>query len=316
MAAALVIILLLLVLLGAVLAPFTRRHRVLRLSLLAVLYVGLDVWLVLASFGLWLRRPGRERDEAAWRAAHAALLGRALDRLSAAAGTLIGFRVELIGRDVHLRPDGPLLVLARHAGPGDSFSLVHLLVTRYQRIPRVVLKQALQWDPGLDVVLTRLRCYFLPSRSGAGEDRTAAVADMVAELGRGDALLLFPEGGNWTPRRHRRAVLRLRRSGRAEQARRASARTNVLPPKPGGTSAALSVRADTDVLVVAHTGLDTLVSPGRMWQALPLEDRPMRIRAWLHDAEQIPRDEKGILHWLDQQWAAVDQWVGTQPRVD
>ena len=39
---------------------------------------------------------------------------------------------------------GPLLVLARHAGPGDSFALVDLLLSRYGRRPRIVLKEDLR----------------------------------------------------------------------------------------------------------------------------------------------------------------------------
>jgi 1-acyl-sn-glycerol-3-phosphate acyltransferase len=316
LAAVILLLLVVVMLVGAILAPFTRRRRLLRAAVLAAVYVCMDVGLVLGAFWLWLRNPSRHRDERAWRAAHAALLGHALTQLKAAATWLFGYEIETIGRELDVRPDGVLLVLARHAGPGDSFSLVYLLVTRYGRIPRVVLKRALQWDPGLDVVLTRLRCYFLPSKSGAGEDRAGAVATMVAGMGPGEALLLFPEGGNWTPRRHRRAVLRLLRAGRREQARRASARTHVLPPKPGGTAAALSVRADTDVLVVAHCGLDTLVNPQQMWRALPLRQRPMRVRAWLHPAIEVPRTDEAVPAWLDDQWATIDQWVRTQPRHD
>ena len=226
----------------------------------------------------------------AWRAQHARALGDALSTLIAVANSLFGYQVELVGRDLYVNTHNPLVVLARHAGPGDSFTLMHLLLTTLHRNPRVVLKRALQWDPGLDVLLTRLDCYFLPSKSGAGEDRAAAVARMVKGLSGDDALLLFPEGGNWTPRRHRRSVLRLLRAGKRERARQVSARTHVLPPRPGGTSAALAVRADTDVLVVAHTGLDVLVNPRQMLEALPLDDRPMRIRAWLHPAPTVPRN--------------------------
>ena len=60
---------------------------------------------------------------------------------------------------------GPLLVLARHAGPGDSFALVELLLSRYGRRPRIVLKEDLLWDPGLDVLLSRL-VGLLPARAG------------------------------------------------------------------------------------------------------------------------------------------------------
>ena len=310
----LAVVLCVVLLLAGLTAPFTRKQRLLRLAAFAVVYLYLDVGLLLVSLWYWLRRPRRHRDVSSWRAQHSALLGRALNRLIAVARTLFGYRVELVGQDLRLDAHNALVVLARHAGPGDSFTLVHLLVTTLHRNPRVVLKRALQWDPGLDVVLSRLDCYFLPSKSGAGEDRAMAVAGMVSELTPDDALLLFPEGGNWTPRRHRRSVLRLLRAGQRARARQASARSHVLPPRPGGTSAALAVRSDTDVLVVAHTGLDRLVNPRQMWDALPLDNRPMRIRAWLHRAGTVPREEAAIQLWLDEQWALLDQWIDTQQR--
>ena len=193
---------------------------------------------------------------------------------------------------------------------------MHLLASGYGRNPRVVLKRALQWDPGLDVVLTRLDSYFMPSSSGAGEDRAAAVAELARQLTPRDALLLFPEGGNWTPRRHRRAVVRLLRAGRRAEARLTAAHTHVLPPRPGGTVAALSARDDTDVLVVAHAGLDTLVNPRQMWDALPLHDRPMRIRARLFAAADVPRDPDLIDEWVSQRWADIDEWVHTERDYD
>ncbi|HEU5268389.1 MAG TPA: 1-acyl-sn-glycerol-3-phosphate acyltransferase [Jatrophihabitans sp.] len=312
LAAALVVVLSAVLLLAGVCVPFGRKHRLLRVTAFALVYVYLDVGLMLSGGWYWLRSPRRHRDVAAWHARHSALLGRALSTLMSVAGTLFGYRVELVGRDLMLDPVDPLVVLARHAGPGDSFTLVHMLITTLRRNPRVVLKRVLQWDPGLDVVLTRLDCYFLPSSSGAGEDRAVAVAELVSQLTPDDALLLFPEGGNWTPRRHRRSVLRLLRAGQRERARQVSARSHVLPPRPGGTSAALAVRPDTDVLVIAHTGLDVLVNPRQMWEALPLQNRPMRIRGWLHQAAELPRDDASIQRWLDEQWALVDRWIDTQ----
>lgn len=301
-------------LLAALVAPFSRKRRLLRLSVFAAVYLYLDVSLLVVASWYWLRSPRGHRDQRRWLAQHSELLGWALSRLIGVARRLFGYQTELVGRDLHIAADNALVVLARHAGPGDSFTLVHLLITQLQRNPRVVLKRALQWDPGLDVILSRLDCYFLPSKSGAGEDRAAAVAGMVAQLTSDDALLLFPEGGNWTPRRHRRSVLRLLRAGQRERARKVRERSHVLPPRPGGTSAALSVRRDTDVLVIAHTGLDVLVNPRQMWEALPLDDRPMRIRAWLHHCDEVPREDVAISSWLDEQWAQVDQWIGTQQR--
>ena len=284
-----------------------------RVAWLAAVYLALDLVMLLGCFWLWLAQPVRR---AAWQPAHQSLLRWCVDRMMVASEALVGFTV-LLDKPLPLpRPDSrvPLLVLARHAGPGDSVALVHLIASKLDRCPRVVLKAALQWDPGLDVVLNRLRAYFVPSRSGAGEDRTEPLAELASGLDGNDALLLFPEGGNWTPRRHRRAVRRLWRAGRRRAARRAQANSHVLPPQPGGALACLQARPDADVLVVAHTGLDSLVSPGRIWRALPLGDRPMRVGWWQQSGPTIPADEAGQLEWLARQWDRIEEWVVSHSR--
>src|SRR4029450_6899592 len=62
---------------------------------------------------------------------------------------------ELTPEEARARLTPPVIVLSRHAGPGDSFLLVHQLLSRYRRKPRIVMKAALQFDPGLDVVINR-----------------------------------------------------------------------------------------------------------------------------------------------------------------
>ena len=74
----------------------------------------------------------------------------------------------------------PLLVLSRHAGPGDSFLLVHELLSWAGRRPRVVLKDTLQWDPMIDVLLNRLPMTFLDP----GSDHQGGVVEAIGEPGR------------------------------------------------------------------------------------------------------------------------------------
>jgi len=295
-----------------VLAPLTPRRRVLRLARFGLAYLRLDVWLLFSAMALWLRRPLHRgtRSGARWTEAHCRLLRRALHRLLIVSESTVGFRIEVDPAEPpQTTPDQPLIVLARHAGPGDSFALVWLVLDRLGRTPRVVLKDVLLWDPGLDVVLTRLAGCFLSSRSGAGDDNTDRVADLAAGLGPGDALLLFPEGGNWTPSRHRRAVRRLLRAGRRRAARRAAARPRVLPPRPAGTAAVLGTRPDADVVVVAHAGLDRLTDPGRVWRALPLTATPMRVHWWRVPSDEVPADADEVAGWLDAEWDRVARWV-------
>jgi 1-acyl-sn-glycerol-3-phosphate acyltransferase len=312
LALALAVVLAVVAAVSAVLAPFSSRRRVLRLSALALVYLFVDLALLLAGAALWARHPRRRglRARQAWTAAHVRLLHWALRRLLGAARSIMGFRVE-VDPEASALPgdDRPLIFLARHAGPGDSFALVWLIVDHWVRTPRVVLKDVLLWDPGLDVMLTRLSGCFLPSRSGAGDDTTDLVAASAAQLSAGDALLLFPEGGNWTPGRQRRAVRRLWRSGERRAAGQAAAMPEVLPPRPAGTAAALALRPDVDLVVVAHAGLDRLTSIRRVWAALPVKDTPMRVCWWRVAADEAPSSEDEVAEWLNGQWAEVARWV-------
>jgi 1-acyl-sn-glycerol-3-phosphate acyltransferase len=303
-AAVLAAILAVVALLAAVVVPLTPRRRLLRLTMFGLSYLVLDLAVLLGCFMLWLR-PGRAR----WDDDHCRLLRWALDRLHAAARRWIGFEVRVEDSPIDRPPPGPVIVLARHAGPGDSFTLIRLVLGRYRRRPRVVVKAALQWDPGVDVVLSRLSGCFLAARGGAGEDVADRLSDMATSLEPDDALIIFPEGGNWTPHRQRRAVRHLWRVGRRRAARQAERMPRVLPPRQTGTLACLAARPDAHVVIVAHTGLDVLVNPAHVWCALPLHDRPMRV-SWWCVAPPGSADQPGSAeYWLNRQWRRVDEWV-------
>jgi 1-acyl-sn-glycerol-3-phosphate acyltransferase len=324
-AAVLAAVFLLVAVAGGLVWPVTRRARAGRFALLAAFYLVLNAGLLVGCAALWAAHPvASRRDREQWQRAHVALLRGVLGRLRRAAGPLLGFRVLLE------EPPGagwldpaPLLLLARHAGPGDSFTLVDLLLSRYHRTPRIVLKESLQWDPGLDVILNRLGACFLPPAGGHAA-LTARLADLARDLHPGDAMLIFPEGRNWTPRRYQRAIARLRRrayrpgaaSRRAAVDRQAAAdaeqNLNVLPPQPGGVLAVLTARPELGIVVIAHTGLDDLVTPGQVWQALPLYERPMTIRWWYVPPGTVPPDPAGQYQWLRVQWALVDSWIGAR----
>jgi 1-acyl-sn-glycerol-3-phosphate acyltransferase len=196
--------------------------------------------------------------------------------------------------------------LARHGGPGDSFALVHLLLTRYHRGVHIVLKDILQLDPALDLLLNRLNCCFLAAPTGDGSDTTERLARMARDLGPGDALLLFPEGANWTPKRRQRAIRHLRRHHKTRAADAATLMTNVLPPRPDGVFTCVDANPGLDVVVIAHAGLDRMIRAHQAWEQLPLST-PMTVRAW--PTVEVPRDEEARLAWLTLEWAIVDEWV-------
>lgn len=297
---------------GAIISPLARRRRLLRTAAFGLAYCATEVAVIVAAAMLWLRRPrlGRWRwgSEAAWVASHQALLAAALGAVLGAADRCFGFEVVLADspEPAALKTPPPVLVLARHGGPGDSFALVHLLLTRYHRRVRIVLKEILQLDPVLDLLLNRLDCCFLPARRGSGEDLAERLAGMARRMAAGDALLVFPEGGNWTPERRRRAIRRLGVDQGPEAARTAALMTNVLPPRPAGVLACLDARPELSVVVVAHAGLDRVVRIGQAWDQMPFTT-PMTVRAW--PAAAVPDGKDAQLTWLTTEWATVDEWV-------
>src|SRR6202034_1348807 len=250
------------------------RSRPLRVAWLALTWSVGEMAALTVLLGLWIVSGfGGRLDTEPYRTRHYAVMEWFLNLIYRQARRVCGLRVEVAPPpDEALAEDGPLIVLSRHAGPGDSLLLVHHLLTVCQRRPRVVMKATLQLDPSLDIVANRVPNAFLRRRSCGPRhgDRQQAeqIRRLAAGLGNQDALLLFPEGGNWTPLRWRRGIERLRRTGHVDLAERAAAMPTLLPPRAGGAFAAIGACPAADVIFVAHTGLDTLVSVRDVWQSL------------------------------------------------
>ncbi|MFK8905625.1 1-acyl-sn-glycerol-3-phosphate acyltransferase [Streptomyces sp. YS-3] len=285
-----------------------------RLALYALVYLVADLGGVLAAGGVRLRCLGGGRDrEERLVTLNYQVLARLLDFLVTCSGWIFSLRVEVdppipSGTD---RSREGIVVFARHAGPGDSILLVHGLLCRAGLRPQVVLKQFLRWDPCLDIVLSRLPHCFVPQRAEAGT--SAAIGLLASALRPGEALVMFPEGGNFTERRRRRAIGWLNRTGQLRRAARARHQKHVLPPRMEGSLAALSGAGDAEAAVafVAHTGLDRIDSPARLWQSIPL---PTAVRAtwWSVPARAIPAGRQARESWLTDQWSRVDAWVARE----
>ena len=297
------------VVVGLLCAPFGSRRRPLRISAFGISYCLMELAVLVVSGTLWLHHAaltviGRA-DEAGWHRRHRRLLTLALSWVIGAARRFAGFHLVVSDASIPSLSDRkPTLVLARHGGPGDSFVLVQLLLTVYNPDVRIVLKDVLQLDPALDIVLNRLGCCFIPSRAGTLAARQ--VDALAASLKPGDALLLFPEGANWTPNRRLAAIRRLRVRRQKEALRTAELMENVLPPRIGGVTSCLDAQPNLEVLVAAHAGLDRIVSARQLWDELPFS-QPMTARLW--KASNPPSDEAGRETWLTTEWAVVDQWI-------
>jgi 1-acyl-sn-glycerol-3-phosphate acyltransferase len=298
-------------LVGLIAAPFGSRRRLLRVAAFGLAYCTMELTVLGRCGVVWLRRAlashGGLTAKQRFEEANEHLFDFALRVVLGAARRCFGFTVVVDDHSVPgpLGGDRPVLVLARHAGPGDSFALVHLLMARYRRRVRIVLKDVLQLDPAIDVLLNRLGSCFLSTKRDVGSRSADRVGDVARRLETDEALLLFPEGANWTPERRRRAIRHLRRARQVRAAHVATLMDHVLPPRPAGVLACLKARPGIEVVVVAHAGLDRIVSVHQAWDAIPLE-KAMTVRIW---PTSPPVAEEDRAAWLSTEWAIVDEWV-------
>ncbi|MEV5893373.1 1-acyl-sn-glycerol-3-phosphate acyltransferase [Nonomuraea fuscirosea] len=275
-----------------------------------IVWLTLESAVLIACLWLWVAGGARRQER------HYALIGWFLTKVYAAAVRIFRLTLDIeepeaTAAERAARLTRPVIVLARHAGPGDSFLLIHHLLALYHRRPRIVMKAVLQYDPSLDVVINRLPNAFVP-RSSAEQSRVVEeIRRLAGTMGDEDALVIFPEGGNFTPRRRRLAIRQLEEKGLAAQADRARGMDHLLPPRPNGAIAAIEACPGADVIFVAHTGLDDLITLGDVWRKLPLRAH-ITAKWWRVPAAEVPGNREARIGWLYDHWEQIDAWIGAQ----
>ena len=306
----------------ALISLVPRHVRALRVVWLAFVYLVWDAVLLVVLFVLWIASGfGWKLRSPAFQRAHYRIAAFALRSLFWIFGASLRLTIDTSGaegdepadRSGVFAPGIPLIVASRHAGPGDSFILIHVLLNQAHRMPRIVLAQKLQWDPGIDVLLSRVPSRFIapagfgPTRTGGGSRVEAEIGALASGMSGDDALVIFPEGGNFTDGRRRSRIDRLRGSGHEDMAERAEGFTHVMAPHPGGVHAALAA-GESDVVFVAHTGLEELVTMRDIWHALPMDKR-ITMHAWRVPRSQIPEQADAQVAWLFDWFARIDAWI-------
>ena len=305
---------------AAALSPVVPGHlRPLRILWMVLLHIVLEAVMILAMLDLWvfsglgwaIRRPLFQRAHYALVRSYLAIMFREAQRV---------LRLEIVrqGEAPDQGAPGPVLVLSRHAGPADSFTVIHALQDWYGREPRVVLKDTMAFDPAIGLAMHRLPARFVSPNPGsrtAGEAIEAQIAELATGLDDNDAFVIFPEGGNVTPARRERAIRSLRRKGHVDMAERAERMRHLMPPRPGGVLAALDAAPEADVMIVAHTGLDHLVTLGAIWRELPM-DKQIVLRWWRVPRHEVPQGEQDRIDWLFTWWERIDAWVDEYRPVD
>jgi hypothetical protein len=98
-------------------------------------------------------------------------------------------------------------------------------------------------------------------------------------------------------------------------AQRAERMENVLAPRPGGLLAALDAAPDADVVLVAHTGLDHMLTIADVWREIPM-DKQIIMRWWRVPRAEIPAAREARIDWLFSWWEQIDAWIEVHRPVD
>ncbi len=286
---------------AAILSPLFGGRRPIRALTLALAYATGHVAAVAGVTALWAA--GR----AGHHGPHYAVLRWFVGTVARTALRVARVRVTIHGSEhaeAALADGRPLVVLSIHSGEGDSLLVLDHLLRRHRRRPRIVMHEALSVDPLIDVIGRRLPNRFVDPRGG---DTEVEIAAMSRDLGGGDAVLIFPEGGNFTIERRLRAIERLLHRGHHEEAAWAREMEHLSAPRPGGALAALEAAPDADVVFFAHHGFpDTM---GQAWRELP-HPTPIDVELWLVRADELPEGQDARIDWLFGWWKTLDAWVG------
>jgi 1-acyl-sn-glycerol-3-phosphate acyltransferase len=303
-----------LLLVAAFLSPLFGGARPLRITAIVLAFAAYHLAATMACLGLWVasgfgRRAGSEPMQRAhyavmrWFVAgvYRPILRLSRVEVSVSASPAAEAALSATGR--------PVLVLSRHAGEGDTLLVIHELLCRRDRGPRVVMHEALKLDPLIDVLGDRLPNRFVDPRGG---DTEVEIAAMAEELDERAALVIFPEGGNVTEERRQKSIERLERGGHAEQAGWAREMRHVSAPRPGGTLAAIEAAPEIDVVFLGHVGFP--IGLGEVWRLLP-DPQTIEVRLWHESGGAVPVDRDERIDWLFGWWLKLDAWVEERERA-
>lgn len=265
------------------------------------LFTLLTVWIG-SGFGRWMDRPF-------WVKANTVLMGQYMELITRAIRFFLGYGFRYTYEP--FPADRPIVLLSRHAGPGDAFLILRVVLRDGKRLPHFVGAAKLQWDPFLDIAGERLGNHYMLQRPADPQAELQAISKLAASMGGNETLGIFPEGGNATPTRRRHQLDSLKAAGREELVRRAEALRHTLLPRAGGVIAALEGAPDAVVLVVAHAGLEDLCGFGDLWNAVPL-GRSVIAHSWTVMPENRPTDGSTLTAWLFDEWQRIDDWVDEQ----
>jgi 1-acyl-sn-glycerol-3-phosphate acyltransferase len=276
-----------------------RRLASLRFVAAVLLFLSFECFGVLAVGSLALTRRATLDRLYALEASWADALLRAMLRL-------FGMRLEVTGLEA-LRP-GPIVLVGNHVSVADALLPAAFATGRAGIRIRYVAKAELVWDPCVDLAGHFLPNVFVRRGSADTPGDLARVVTLVGELGAGDGVTLFPEGTRFTPAKRDALLARRLAAGPREHLAADRRLRCLLPPRTGGLLAIFDGRPGTDLVVMAHTGLEGAVRIPDLWRGA-LIGRTLRVEFWRVPGATLPADRDGRVDWIYAQWVRLDGWL-------
>lgn len=289
---------------AAVVGVFRQAHFiVLRLLGLFWVYFTVELMGLIAAGTIYLITPGNIARRRNLFFGLSCWWGRTLFRSIC---LFLSLSASIEGEEQILPP--PVLVFIRHASIIDTILPVTFISSPNGLQLRYVLKRELLVDPCVDVAGHVWPNYFV-DRGGTPAEEIAGVRRLADDLG-DHGVLLYPEGTRFTERKKQIALRRLEKQ-RPELAPIAQSYTHCLPPKTGGALSLLAAAPDTDVLIVAHRGLEGLAEITDMFGGAVV-GKSVEIRVWRVPSEDIPSSKRDRERWLFDWWKRVDDFVSAR----
>jgi 1-acyl-sn-glycerol-3-phosphate acyltransferase len=222
---------------------------------------------------------------------------------------LFGLKLDVEG--LELAAPGQAIVLIRHASIIDN-ALPDSIIGKSHGIGlRFVLKHELEMLPTIDVGGRWVPTIFVRRGSTDTAREVERLRALTEDLGRGESVLIYPEGTRWTPKKLAKAQAIIAEK-QPEVAPLANRLRFLLPPRLGGPLALLDASAGhADVVVCGHVGFDGFEYISDIWRG-ELVGGTVRVKFWRHAAEEIPARETARIAWLYERWQILDDWIGEQ----
>jgi 1-acyl-sn-glycerol-3-phosphate acyltransferase len=281
-----------------------RLPRVRALACVAF-YLACEMAGLAAAGAIWLGTlGGRLITAAQYEEANAALQRWWTGTLLRGGAALFQMKLRIEGQEC--AQGAPFLLFVRHSSTADTLVAAVAVANPFKILLKYVLKRELLWDPCLDVVGRRLPNAFVDRSGERGKAEVDAVAALAEGLGERQAVLIYPEGTRFSPKKLEASLARLAQEGRTELTRIAQGYQYVLPPRLGGPLKLLERAPGMDVVFLEQTGFEGAVSLADFWRGAFI-GRTIELRLRRVAAGDIPEGRRDI--WLFEQWRETDCWI-------